>query len=120
MPPEFKKLQHLALKVRNIQNSLKFYCDILGFKTTESYRLDTEKGYQDSINFITCSNKHHVINLVQISESHKPKDIEPPSNSRDTHVYGLHHFAFEVKNKTEFKKWEEHLTENKIKIVKGL
>tara|TARA_Y100000814_G_C12234133_1_gene369328 strand:+ start:60 stop:638 length:579 start_codon:yes stop_codon:yes gene_type:complete len=119
MPPEFKRLQHLALKVRNIQKSLKFYCDVLGFKTTEGYRFDKEKGYQNSINFITCSNKHHVINLVQISESHKPNDIEPPSNSRDTHAYGLHHFAFEVKNKIEFKKWEKHLLENKIKIVKG-
>jgi len=119
MPPEFKRLQHLALKVRNIQKSLKFYCDVLGFKTTESYRFDKENSYQDSINFITCSNKHHVINLVQSSESHKPKDIEPPSNSRDTHAYGLHHFAFEVKNKIEFKKWEKHLLENKIKIVKG-
>ena len=42
MPPEFKRLQHLALKVRNIQKSLKFYCDVLGFKTTESYRFDKE------------------------------------------------------------------------------
>ena len=25
MPPEFKRLQHLALKVRDIQKSLKFY-----------------------------------------------------------------------------------------------
>ena len=56
---------------------------------------------------------------MQRSESHKPKDIEPPSNSRDTYAYGLHHFAFEVKNKIEFKKWEKHLLENKIKIVKG-
>ena len=119
MPPEFKNLQHLALKVREIDKSIKFYCGILGFKTTESYRLDAEKGYQDSINFITCTNKHHVINLYQISEKYKPQKSSDPLNSRDTPVYGLHHFAFEVENKIEFKKWEKHLLDNKIKIVRG-
>ena len=99
MAPEFKNLQHLALKVRKIDKSIKFYCGILGFRTTESYRLDAEKGYQDSINFITCTNKHHVINLYQISEEYKPLKSSDPLNSRDTPVYGLHHFAFEVENK---------------------
>jgi len=119
MPPKFRSLQHLALKVRDIKKSLKFYCDILGFKTTEGHRLDEKKGYQDSNNFITCSNKHHVINLVQISNEHKPQKTDTPSNSRDTPVYGLHHFAFEVENKIEFEKWKKHLIDNKVKIVKG-
>lgn len=119
MPPEFKSLQHLALKVRDIQKSLKFYCNVLGFKTTESYEYNKKRGYQDSINFITCSNKHHVINLVQISDSHKPQKKESPTNSRDTRTFGLHHFAFEVKNKIEFENWKKHLIKNKIKIVKG-
>ncbi|MFP6867812.1 MAG: VOC family protein [Nitrospinota bacterium] len=38
MPPELKGLQHVGLKVRDIETAVHFYTDILGFRTNERIR----------------------------------------------------------------------------------
>ena len=119
LPPALKGLQHIALKVRDIETSLRFYVEVLGFKVVERHGFTEAQGYNDALNFITCTNKHHVINLVQLAPQYRPQDAPRPANSRKTLQYGLHHFAFEVEDKAAFEAWEKHLRVLGIEFVHG-
>ena len=74
MPPKLKGLQHIGLKVRDIEVSLRFYTEILGFRVNEHIRYDKPRGQRAAQNFITCTDMHHVINLTQNALAASSKD----------------------------------------------
>jgi catechol 2,3-dioxygenase-like lactoylglutathione lyase family enzyme len=123
MPPKLNRLQHIALKVRDLNKSLEFYRDILGFRVIE--HLDQEDpakttyGYTRRVRFITCTNEHHVVNLTEIAPEFVPPNQPPPENSRSLTHYGLHHFAFIVEGKTEFNEWVDYLKSKEVEFVRG-
>ncbi len=75
--PESAKIGHIHLKVANIERSLKFYCDLLGFKCISKIGNDAA--------FISAGDYHHHIGL----NTWYSKDCKPPGN----HTTGLFHFA---------------------------
>ena len=123
LPPKLNRLQHIALKVRDLDASLRFYVDLLGFRVIE--HLDqqdpakTTYGYTRRVRFITCTNEHHVMNLTEIAPEFVPRDQPPPENSRARKEYGLHHFAFIVDGKEEFNEWVEYLRSKDVEFVRG-
>ena len=91
--PKLKGLDHIALKVRDLEKSLHFYVDILGFRVNDGRdsSLFTGRPYR----YISCTNKHHTINMAEF----RPEDgsCEPPAtHTQAIDEYGLLHFAFEV------------------------
>jgi catechol 2,3-dioxygenase len=119
MPPELKGLQHIGLKVRDIETSVRFYTDILGFRTNERIRYDTPRGQRTAQNFMTCTGLHHVINLAMNVPEARPDPQPPVVDSRSSVEYGLAHFAFEVEDKATFDAWEKHLRENGVELTHG-
>jgi len=123
MPPKLNRLQHISLKVRDLEKSLQFYEDILGFRVIETLdQTDPEKtiyGYSRRVRFISCTNEHHVINLTEIAPDLVPKNQPPPENSRERTEYGLHHFAFIVDGKDEFNEWVDFLRSKSVEFVRG-
>ncbi len=119
MPPKLKGLQHIGLKVRDIEVSLRFYTEILGFRTNERIRYAKPRGQRAAQNFITCTDMHHVINLTQNAPEFHPEAPPSSENSRTRVDYGLHHFAFEAEDRATFDAWEKHLTENGVEFVSG-
>lgn len=75
--PALTRIGHVHLKVSNIQRSLDFYCGILGFQLTTTYR--------DQAAFISAGGYHHHIGL----NTWFSKDA-PPANKYST---GLFHTA---------------------------
>ena len=53
--PKNTKIGHVHLKVANLDRSLKFYCDILGFSVKQRVG--------DQVVFIAASNYHHHLGL---------------------------------------------------------
>ena len=123
MPPKLNRLQHIALKVRDMEKSLRFYVDVLGFSVVEGLNHDdpgrSSYGYASRMRFISCTNEHHVINLTEIAPDCAPENPPPPENSRARTDYGLHHFAFEVDGKEAFDEWVAHLRSKGVEFVKG-
>lgn len=75
--PAGTSIGHVHLKVADIKRSLKFYCDLLGFKVTTMYGKDAA--------FISAGGYHHHIGL----NTWYTKDASPtPRNS-----IGLYHTA---------------------------
>lgn len=76
IPPQ-TKIGHVHLKVADIQRSLKFYHDLLGFQLTTMYG--------DQAAFISAGGYHHHIGL----NTWQSKDAPPAS----PHGVGLYHTA---------------------------
>ena len=75
--PESARIGHIHLKVADLDRSLKFYCDLLGFKCISEQGSDAA--------FISAGNYHHHIGL----NTWYSKNSEPPLNQ----TTGLFHFA---------------------------
>jgi catechol 2,3-dioxygenase-like lactoylglutathione lyase family enzyme len=87
------KLGHVAYRVKDVQQMVKFYGDLFGFRVSDW------RG--DHFVFLRCNTDHHTLNFV-IDE--KP---------------ALHHIAFEVLDWSEIHKAVDYLAKNDIHLVWG-
>jgi len=87
------KLGHVAYRVDDVQKTVKFYCDVLGFRVSD-WRAD-------DFAFLRCNTDHHTVNFVY--------DASPQ----------LHHIAFEVKDWAEIQRAAEILARHDIHLVWG-
>lgn len=93
------KIGHIHLTVSDLEKSLKFYRDILGFEVTNRFG--------DSAVFLSAGGYHHHIALNTWSALGTP----PPKGHT-----GLYHFAILYPTKKELAKTLKSLIENKYPI----
>lgn len=80
VPFSIGKIGHVALYVSDIDRSARFYADVLGFHTSDTYADDMMPG---GAVFLRCNPDHHGIALFKATGAN-------PAGA------GLHHLAFEV------------------------
>ena len=90
------ELGHIHLKVRDLKRSILFY-QLLGFQRTEQI--------QGAYVFLTLGKSHHDLALQQVGNN-APAPTEG--------MVGLYHFALEVSNQKELKKYYNMLTKHHI------
>ena len=94
------KIGHVVLKVTDLERSVDFYTQILGFRVSDVYPDNMMPG---RMVFMRCNRDHHGVALVGGA----------PSNSSNLE---LHHMAFEVSTIDEVLKAREHLLKNDVQI----
>ena len=94
------KIGHVVLKVTDLERSVNFYTQILGFRVSDVYPDNMMRG---RMVFMRCNRDHHGVALVGGA----------PSNSSNLE---LHHMAFEVSTIDEVLKAREHLIKNNVQI----
>jgi catechol 2,3-dioxygenase-like lactoylglutathione lyase family enzyme len=95
------RLGHVVLQVSDLERSLLFYTQVLGFKVTEIYSEDLQPG---GFAFLRCGNDHHTVALVG------------GGTGRSQHKE-LHHMAFEVASVDEVFTVRERLREHGATIT---
>jgi catechol 2,3-dioxygenase len=80
MPFTIRKLGHVVVQVSDLERSLTFYTQILGFKVSDVYPEAMQPG---GFAFLRCNTDHHCLALVGAGAG-QSKHLE------------LHHMAFEV------------------------
>jgi len=88
-----RKLGHVAFHTPDVKGTVKFYCDVLGFKVSD-WR-------SDFFAFLRCSRDHHTINLLQADNA------------------TIHHLAFELRDEAEINRACDFLGKKNIKLFWG-
>lgn len=94
------KIGHVVLFVSDLDRSVDFYTQVLGFKVSDVYPTTMMDG---GMVFMRCNNDHHGVALVGGAGPEAPKS-------------GMHHMAFEVDTIDEVFKARDHLNAHDVKI----
>ena len=102
LPFKLGKLGHIVINCADLERSIKFYTEIMGFEVSDIYPADMAPG---GMAFLRCGSDHHSLALVGSMEKDKP------SNN-----YELNHIAFEVATLDEVLEARAHLEKHKVPI----
>lgn len=94
-------LNHIVLKVKNLEKTHHFYSDLLGLKKV---------GKRPGMSFykIETSPNHHDLAFVEIGDL----ATQPPN-----HYLGLFHFCFSIKDKEEMWSLHDRLEKEGVRIL---
>ncbi len=101
LPFRLRKIGHVVLRASNLERSVRFYTQVLGFQVSDVYPEDMMPG---GMVFMRCNADHHGIALVG--------GASEPSAQRE-----LHHLAFEVATLDEVFRARKLLREQGVPIV---
>ena len=101
MPFTTPKISHVVLKVTDIERSVGFYTEVMGFRVSDAY---PETMMPGRMVFLRCNDDHHGIALVGGRQG-------PADNTE------LHHFAFEVGSLDELFRARAHLERHGVAIA---
>jgi catechol 2,3-dioxygenase-like lactoylglutathione lyase family enzyme len=100
LPFRIGKIGHVALYVKDLERSARFYTEVLGFHVTEAIAPGRLPG---GAVFLRCNTDHHGIALFQAID-------EKQAGA------GLHHIALEVATLDEIVRLRDHLRSHQVKI----
>lgn len=100
LPFSINKIGHVVLMVQDLERSVKFYTEVLGFRVSDVYPTSMVPG---RMVFMRCANDHHGVALVGGAAA--------PGNSNE-----LNHMAFEVSTIDEVFRARDHLEKHHVKI----
>jgi catechol 2,3-dioxygenase len=99
-----KKVGHVVLKARDIEQAEKFYTEVLGFEVV--MRLKHPRGV-----FFTLGDQHHDLAVLEVSS-----DADEPKADQ----VGLHHFALQVEDFEALKDCYHTLKKHGVPIVRAV
>ncbi|MEE2746145.1 MAG: VOC family protein [Pseudomonadota bacterium] len=101
LPFNITKIGHVVLRCQDINKSVEFYTQVLGFRVSDVYPDSMVDG---KMVFMRCNTDHHGVALVGgVKES--SRNIE------------MHHMAFEVDTLDEVVEAREHLKKHNVQIL---
>ena len=100
MPFRIGKIGHVVLNVTNMERSVRFYTEVLGFKVSDVYPEEMVPG---GMVFMRCNADHHGVALVGSMKERSP-NVE------------LNHMAFEVGTLDEVLRARDYLRKHGVQI----
>jgi catechol 2,3-dioxygenase len=100
LPFRLNKIGHVALYVKDLERSARFYTGVLGFSVSDAYASDMVPG---GAVFLRCNADHHGIALFPLGEGQAQHG-------------GPHHMAFEVSTLDEVLRARDYLRKHDVPI----
>jgi catechol 2,3-dioxygenase-like lactoylglutathione lyase family enzyme len=100
LPFRIAKIGHVVINVSDLDRSVRFYTEVLGFSVSDVY---PETMVPGGMAFLRCNSDHHSLALVG--------NLKQPVASSE-----MHHLAFEVATLDEVLRARDHLRRHKAKI----
>lgn len=101
LPFRIGKIGHVVLNVRDVERSVRFYTEVLGFEISDLYPEEMVPG---GMAFLRCNPDHHGIALVGSLGAAPNDNVE------------LNHIAFEVATLDEVIRARDHLAARGVRI----
>lgn len=101
LPFTIRKIGHVVLRVHDLDRSVRFYTEVMGFRVTDVY---PESMMPGGMVFMCCNADHHGIALVGGAAGTPSENAE------------LHHMAFEVGTLDEVLRARAHLRRHGARI----
>ncbi|OBA83082.1 hypothetical protein A9W99_09185 [Mycobacterium sp. 1164966.3] len=98
--PELEGFSHIDLTVSDRERSAAWWQDVMGFTIAKRWR-------GDSFDVITLMHPSGLVVSVMTHDA-------PESAAFDERRIGLDHIAFQVADRAELQRWEEHLEANGV------
>ena len=110
-PPALRRIQHVGLKVHDLDEAVAFYRDVMGLRVSDRYEPGDNPHSPWGICFMRCGEGHHEVSLIAYP---KEAGLAPREGDMRAPEVGLHHVAFEVGSKLEA--WAAHVRSKGIKL----
>ena len=92
-PPALRRIQHVGLKVHDLDEAVAFYRDVMGLQVSDRYEPGDNPHSPWGICFMRCGEGHHEVSLIAYP---KEAGLAPKEGDMRAPEVGLHHVAFEV------------------------
>ena len=102
LPFKLAKLGHIVVNCADLERSLKFYTEVMGFEVSDIYPADMAPG---GMAFLRCGPDHHSLALVGSMARDRPNDN-----------FELNHIAFEVATLDEVLAARAHLERHGVPL----
>lgn len=112
-----KRLQHVGIKVSEIERSISWYQDVLGLKVSDRFEPGQAPGYP-GLCPMRCERDHHHVNLL-FGAGWTGKDSRGDTGADDNTDVGVHHIAFEAGPREDFDAMLDEIKAKGIEIVMG-
>ena len=107
---------HIAIEVSDIDRSIAFYRDLLGLRLTERHEASEIPQIPVALAFLRADENHH--DLVLANNPNKQYRKKTPDDDA-AGLAGIHHFAFEMKDREEWLAQLEKVKNMSLEIVRG-
>ena len=106
---DVKRIGHVGIHVSNVEESLKFYTEVMGFTVT-----NVAHGPDGAARnaFLRCEDKHHDFVLFKA-----PEGLDPTDGDTDKRV--IQQISFEVDSRDDFLKALTHIRSKGVQIDTG-
>lgn len=113
------RMQHFAVEVSDMERSIAWYREVLGFRLTERHAAHEVAGIPVALTFLRLGQKHHDLVLVHNpAKTYRPKPTRPEDDLDGPPMF--HHFAFEVDSRAEWLEMERRLrARGDVTFVRG-
>lgn len=118
MQPKPARMQHFAVEVSDMDRSIAWYRDMLGFKLTERHPAGEHPQIPVELTFMRLGTVHHELVLTHNpAKTYRPRPARPEEDLDGPPMF--HHFALESDSREDWLALVDYVTGKGATVVRG-
>lgn len=113
---KIRRFHHVALEVSDMDASIKFYCDVFGYKLTERHKANEVEVIPVELAFLRLGENHH--DLVLSTDPGKNYRARDERDDQEGPV-AIHHVAWQCTDRESWLEMMDHVKEMGVEWIRG-